>query len=60
MLGIISQRQWTKQDIALDVDKPYVIVCPRSWERLKTKGSDRKLPSDVGSKQADNLTLAAS
>ena len=32
------------EDIVLDADIPHVIIRPRPWRRLKTKGSERKLP----------------
>ena len=33
-----------REDIVLDADIPHVIIRPRPWRRLKTKGSERTLP----------------
>ena len=33
-----------KSDIKLDAPIPYIELRPHSWRRLKTKGSERKIP----------------
>ena len=33
-----------RDDIVLDADMPHIIVRPHPWRRLKTKGSERRVP----------------
>jgi integrase len=33
-----------REDVVLDADIPHVIIRPHPWRRLKTKGSQRKVP----------------